>query len=80
MPIDFNDLIRRAYLGEVMPDEIVRAYNFITDLDDINIKKRAERAVLARKMAAYDRAVESYAKQMRSVFGIEASLPTGDQQ
>ena len=76
--INLAEFETRALRGELEPADVVRAYNRIMELDQINSAARRQRKSLARRREAWRRGVINYARSQAPRFGLELSLPRGD--
>ena len=74
---EFED---RAKRGELEPADVVRAYNRIMELDQINSTARRQRKDLARRREAWKQGALNYALATAPRFGLELSLPAGDRE
>ena len=60
--------------------DILRAYNRVMELDQLNSEVRRRARHIERQKEAWKRAALNYAVSQAPRYGLECSLPSGDQE
>lgn len=78
--IDLGTFEQMAMLGRLEAADILRAYNRIMELDQLNSEVRRRARLRAQNKEAWKRAALNYAVSQAPRYGLECSLPSGDQE